>query len=254
VNINIRRGLKQVKPHDINPSMAILVCGGSSLEETKEALVRAHWAGGKIICVNGTYKWCIENNIKPSAVVLLDAREFSSKFLELDVFGCKYLIASQCHPNAFEICKDRDTYIWHACSLGDKDVEILDEYYFKHHFPITIGTTVGVRAISLIRMLGFNKILIFGLDSCWLEDKNHPYEQEENENDEKTRIPVWLRPEGRDDKAMRFICSPWMIKQAEDFLELVKERGHLFELSVYGPGLISNMLKTGAEIQLENGV
>src|ERR1051326_275865 len=63
VNHNIRLGLRQVKPHQINPNLAILVCGGPSLEQTEEALVRAYWAGGKIIAVNGAYKWCIEKNI-----------------------------------------------------------------------------------------------------------------------------------------------------------------------------------------------
>ena len=257
VNQNIRRGLRQVKPHDINPNMAILVCGGPSLELTKESLIRAHWAGGKIICVNGTYDWCIENNLKPSAMVLLDARETSTRFVEKEVFGCKYLLASQCHPRAFELCKDRDVFIWHACSGGDKEAEVLNEFYFGNTYPVTIGTTVGVRSISLLRMLGFNKIQIFGLDSCWLDDKNHSYFQKENENDQI--ISVWLRPkslngENRDDKAMRFLCSPWMIKQAEDFLELIKTRGNLFELSVYGPGLIASILRTGAEIQLESNL
>ncbi len=251
VNHNIRLGLRQIKPHQINPNLAILVCGGSSLEITKESLVRAAWAGGKVIAVNGAYRWCIENNIKPSACVLLDAREASARFLEPDVLDCRYLIASQCHPRAFEICKDRDTFIWHACSGGDKEVDILNDYYFGHMHPVTMGTTVGVRSISVLRMLGFVKIMIFGLDSCWLEGKNHPYPQEENEGDSTNRIPVWLRPKGRDDKALRFICSPWMIKQAEDFMELVKERGNLFELSVMGPGLIAGILRTGSEIQLE---
>lgn len=252
VNHNIRLGLRQIKPYNINPNTAILVCGGPSLEDKdiRDILVHAYWAGGKIITVNGAYEWCIRNNIKPSMCVLLDARETSVRFLEQDVLGCRYMLASQCHPRAFEICRDRDTFIWHACSGGDKEVEILQEYYFNHIHPITIGTTVGVRSISLLRMLGFNKIMIFGLDSCWLEDRNHAYAQKENEKDQI--IPVWLRPEGRDDKAKRFLCSPWMIKQAEDFLELIKARGDLFELSVYGPGLIAEMLKTGAEIQLEN--
>lgn len=199
VNHNIRLGLRQVKPHDVNSDMTILVCGGPSLEMTKEALVHAHWAGGKVVCVNGSYNWCIENNIRPSAMILLDARETSARFVEKDVFGCRYLLASQCHPKAFETCKDRDVLIWHACSGGDKEVEILKEYYFGYTYPVTMGTTVGVRSISLLRMLGFNKILIFGLDSCWLDNKNHSYPQVENEKD--GIVPVWLRPEGRDDKA-----------------------------------------------------
>lgn len=249
VNHNIRLGLRQIRPYNINPNIAVLVCGGPSLELMKEELIKEYWGGGKIICVNGTYDWCIRNNIKPSMCILLDARETSVRFLEKNVPGCKYFISSQCHPKAFELCKDRDVFIWHACSGGDREVEILNEYYFNHIYPITIGTTVGIRSISLLRMLGFNRIMIFGLDSCWLGDKNHAYDQPENENDKL--ISVWLRPKDRDDKAKRFLCSPWMIKQAEDFLELIKARGELFQLQIFGPGLIAEILKTGAEIQLE---
>jgi len=106
-----------------------------------------------------------------------------------------------------------------------------------------------MRAISLMRMLGFMRMEIFGLDSCWLDGEHHSYSQPEN-NHEKT-ISVWLRPRERDDMAQRFICSPWQAKQADDFMSLVKERGELFELNVHGRGLIATMIKTGASIQME---
>jgi hypothetical protein len=247
VKDNICRGIQQVQPHTPQPNqVALLVCGGPSLAETERDLAKAYWSGGKIIAVNGAYKWCIERNLKPSAAVLLDAREFNARFIEEDVPGCKYLLASQCHPRAFEICKDRNTFIWHACSGGDAEVEILKEYYFGRVFPVTIGTTVGVRAISLLRMLGFLKIEIFGLDSCWLDDKHHAYQQVENEKD--MNVEVWLTPQGRADMARKFICAPWHMKQAEDFQRLIKERGDMFELHVHGRGLIAAILETGADI------
>lgn len=249
VNINIRRGLPQLFPHQPNPTTALLVCGGPSLAETEKDLARAVWAGGKIFAVNGAYQWCIDHNLKPAAAIMLDAREFNSRFLAEPVEGCKYMLASECHPSTFDVCRDRETLIWHACSAGDAGYEVLKEFYFGRVHPVTLGTTVGIRAISLIRMLGFTSIEIFGLDSCWLDKSHHAYEQAENNKD--LRIPVWLRPENRDDKAVRFECAPWHMKQAEDFMGLIKERGDLFQLNVHGPGLIATILRTGAEIQME---
>lgn len=246
---NIRRGLPQAQPHPPNNTTAIIVCGGPSLKTTEKDLVKAVWAGGKVVAVNGSYNWCIERNIKPSAFVMLDAREFNVRFVEQEVEGCKYFLAAQCHPNAFELCRDRETIIWHAMSAGEAEQALLDEYYFKRYNPITLGTTVAMRAISLMRMLGFMRMAIFGLDSCWFGDEHHSYEQSEN-NGER-RMSVWLRPHDRDDKAQRFICSPWMAKQAEDFLQLVKERGDMFSLNVHGPGLIATILRTGAELATE---
>jgi hypothetical protein len=64
-------------------------------------------------------------------------------------------------------------------------------------------------------------------------------------------MSVWCRPKGRDDLAQRFVCSVWQAKQAEDFLQLVKERGELFQLHVHGPGLIATIIRTGAELEIE---
>jgi len=246
---NIRRGLPQVMPYNPNDQLALLVCGGPSLAVTEKELVKAYWGGGKVVAVNGAYQWCLDRNIRPSAFVMLDAREFNARFVETPVDGCHYLLASQCHPVAFDLCRGRKTTIWHGMSAGELEVEVLDAYYFKRYHPVTLGTTVAMRAISLLRMLGFMRIEIFGLDSCWSGDQHHAYAQPENDNER--RMSVWLRPKDRDDKAQRFICSPWQAKQVEDFMMLVKERGNLFQLEVHGPGLIATMIRTGAEISLE---
>ena len=262
VNHSIRLGLPQAQPWQINPATALLVCGGASLAQTERELVDAYWKGGKIVTVNGAYQWCIDRNLKPSAAIMLDAREFNSRFLETPVEGCRYLLASQCHPKTFEVCAGRDVTLWHACSAGDKEVDLLCEFYFQKRdengqftnrrtvYPVTLGTTVGIRAVSLLRMMGFASQDIWGLDSCWIDGNHHAYSQPENNRD--GRRPVWLRPPGRDDKALRFECAPWHMKQAQDFQQLIRERGDLFRLNVRGPGLIASMMRTGAEIQTEN--
>lgn len=246
VAANIRRQLPQARPHSPNNETVALVCGGPSLTQTEHKLVETAWKGAKVVCLNGTYQWCIERNIKPSAMVMLDARAFNARFLETPVPGCRYLLASQCHGDAFELCRDRDVTIWHACSAGETELEMLNNFYFKRCYPVTLGTTVAIRAISLLRMLGFQSFEIFGLDSCWLDDSHHSYVQAENDND--VRIPVWLRPHGRDDLARRFICSPWMMKQSEDFQQLIRERGNSFRLNVHGHGLIAAIMGISAEL------
>lgn len=251
VKNNIGLGFNQISPYEINPNEGLLVCGGPSLLSSKKELLEEKLKGGKVFATNGAYDWCIKNGISPGAMILLDARESNVRFVKEEIKDCWYLLASQCHPNVFEICKNRKVLIWHAASCGDEEIKILEKSYFPNPiYPITLGTTVGIRSISLLRMLGFTKIQIFGLDSCWFENENHAYVQSENENDKK--IKVWLRPQNRDDKAKSFICSPWMIKQGEDFLDLIRKRGNLFDLIVHGDGLIANILRLGAEIQMES--
>jgi hypothetical protein len=140
----------------------------------------------------------------------------------------------------------------------DVELELLRKYYFERTYPVTGGTTIGIRTITLLRLLGFQTIEIFGLDSCWKGDRHHAYSQPENDRD--MRREIWLRHyrsdgdkvvQFRDDKAMQFFCSPWQVRQAEDFLALIKERGDLFRLNVHGNGLLATMLRTGAEMQRE---
>lgn len=249
VGLNIKRHLPQAQPHAPNSNTVALVCGGPSLITMEKELAKASWDGAKVVCVNGTYRWCIERNIRPSAVVLLDAREFNARFVEPDVKGCRYLLASQCHPEAFELTLDRDVTIWHACSAGQPELDLLNDYYFGRCFPVTIGTTVAIRAVSLLRMLGFQNFDIFGLDSCWMDNKHHAYDQRENDRDQC--IPVWLTPEGRADLRKQFFCAPWMMKQAEDFQQLIRERGNDFRLNVRGDGLIASIMRFAAELGSE---
>lgn len=260
---NVRRGLPQVQPHPANGNIAVLVCGGPSLAHTEKELVDAVWRGGKVVAVNGAYNWCIARNIKPAAAIMLDARRFNARFFETDVPFCKYLLASQCHPDAFDLVRGRETLIWHALGSGsEREVALLNEYYFeadtkdwpedrirpRHHYhPVTLGTTVGIRAISLLRMLGFVRIDIFGLDSCWMDGAHHGYDQAENDADRN--INVWLRPD--ENSAHHFVCAPWHVRQAEDFKQLLRERGNMFQLSVRGGGLLATMMRTGAELQKE---
>ncbi len=247
VAANIRRCLPQAKPYQPNDMTVALVCGGPSLVKTEKELARAWWDGAKVVCVNGTYQWCIDHNIRPSAMIMLDARKFNSRFVAESVPGCRYLLAAQCHPTAFDLCRDRDVTIWHACSAGEVELDLLRNFYDEEKFyPITLGTTVAIRAISLLRMLGFQSFDIFGLDSCWTDSEHHAYAQEENDHDQ--RVSVWLRPEGRDDLARRFECAPWMMKQHDDFLELIRQRGDLFRLNVRGDGLIATTMRIAAEL------
>jgi hypothetical protein len=250
---NIRLGYPQVRPFDLNQETAIIVCGGPSLAHTERELVEAVWNGGKVCAVNGAYQWCIDRNIKPSAAIMLDAREFNARFFATPVEGCRYLLAGQCHPKAFEVCKDRDLYIWHACGCEGEEA-LLREFYFGNFYAVDIGVTAGIRAITLLRMLGFCSMEIFGLDSCWFGDEHHAYEQTENDKDR--RLKAYLRPRGRDaeyrdDKAKMFWCSGWHIKQAHTFLDLIRKRGDMFRLSIHGDGLLAAIMQAGAELQIE---
>ena len=213
----------------------MIIGGGPSLSQHIEKIKQLRANGVKLIAINGAYKWCLDNGITPSAMVMVDARKFNARFTQPVVEDCKYFIASQCHPSVFKgLPKDR-TYVWHT------QAEILKEMLeaqFEECYPVPGGSTVLLRAIPLFRMLGFKRFHIFGCDSCLEEDKHHAYEQ--LENDDELIIPVNV-------SGKIFNCNPWMISQAQEFIDLIRMVGDEIELEVYG-GLLHHILESGASM------
>ena len=234
VEFNIQRDYMQVQPYPTNDQEVMIVGGGPSLNEHLETIRQKRADGVKLIAINGAYKWCLDNGITPSAMVMVDARPFNVRFTEPVVDHCKYFIASQCDPTVFDgLPKDR-TYIWHTSA------ELLNDILAKHYktwYPVPGGSTVLLRSIPLFRMLGFKQFHLFGCDSC-LDEKevHHAYEQQEN--DGQPIIPVNVG-------GKIFSCNPWMISQAQEFIDLIRMLGDEIELNIYG-GLLHHILETGA--------
>lgn len=203
-----------------------------------------------MVTINGTYNQAIERGLKPSAQVIVDAREFNKKFVVPSVDICKYLIASQAHPATIDACPKDQTFLWHACAGGNDEVaKVLDEHYVPQNlgwFPVPGGSTAMLRSFALLRMLGFWRFEVYGFDSCLkVEDleknefKHHAYEQKENDSKQIVVVTCGSRV---------FYCHPWMVSQAEEFMDQVKMMGDEVTMIVHGDGLISHILKTGAEL------
>lgn len=212
----IRRGYPQIWPTPSNPHVVALVGGGPSLERTLPALREAVFAGAKLVALNGAYQWCIDHNLQPRAHVILDARASTASLVGPPVPDCRYYICSQCAPETWDALGDRDhVAIWHAA--GEAEVEaVLNAYYLKAWTAIPGGTTVGTRAIGLLRTLGFLRFECFGLDSCWLETHHHAFDQPQNDRDGRFRLTIEATHGGV--PAREFWVAPWHVKQLEDLI------------------------------------
>jgi hypothetical protein len=240
VETNIRLGLPQVKPYPPQARPALICGGGPSLEHEFEDLRDRWWKGDALIPVNGAYSYLIDKNLRPSAAVLVDARPFNARFFEYDVPGCRYLIASQCDPTVFEMLEGRDVSIFHMATHTEEEEEILSGYYGDGKYVVAAcGSTVTLNALSVTRILGFQFAHVYGFDSCFMDGRDHAYDQPENSRDRQINVHC----AGRD-----FKCAPWMLKQAEDFMDMVHHQGEMFNLNVHGDGLIAHIMQTGANL------
>lgn len=233
---NIKLSVKQVVPHETQWGKHIcLIAGGPSLDEHFDIIKERYEEGVPIITVNGSYNYCMEGGIIPSAFIMLDSREFNKRFIEDPVDTCKYLIASQCHPSVFKKLKNYNVWMWHA-HTEDENSEILKKHYGKEYvdfFPIIGGSTVTLRALHLLRILGFHKIEIFGFDGC-ITDKHHAYEQPENDKEQEMELTLG-------DRTFRITVAQYY--QAKEFVQLIGISGANYDLAVHGDGLIAHIIK-----------
>ncbi len=243
---SIRLGYPQVKLQAVQTDRVCLVGGGPSLAETEGELRDLYYQGAKLVTVNGAYQWCLERNYRPSAQIVLDARASNARFVDPLVPQCKYLLASQCHPDTWARVTGRE-HVWiYHCSDGTEGPlkDLLDAYYCRNWHPLPGGTTVVMRAISLLRMMGFVRMDLFGIDSCYQGTAHHAYPQPENDADR--RYPFTVSPSWNRSYERTFWCAPWHIKQLEDFLQMIRVNGEHFLLNVHGDGLLAFAMKAGS--------
>jgi SAM-dependent methyltransferase len=235
VRKNMDSGYPRTELHEEQDIEIMLIAGGPSLNDFKDEIKANRANGMPMVTTNGSYQWALDNGMTPSAQVILDAREFNKRFVEPVIDNCKYLVASQCHPSILPTLPKDRAFIWHA-GIGDTHKNILDEYGDWVGTPG--GSTVTLRSIALLRQLGFKKIHIYGFDSCLRESEHHAYSQPENNM--KSVVPVEVG-------GKTFMCHPWMASQAQEFIDMTRMLGDSVELAVYGDGLISHIIKTGAQ-------
>ena len=240
---NIKRGLPQVRPYETQWEKVVgIVLGGFTLKETFPDLLEKRKSGMPVITVNGSHKYCMDNGLTPSGMVMLDSREFNNRFVYPLVEDCKYFISSQCHPSVFENLKDNKVWIWHCA--GDDNIDLLEEEYGKDYFPVMGGATIALRAVHLLRMLGFHKFEMYGFDSCIIGE-HHAYEQPENDGEEVIDVVV----SGRE-----FRCTAANYHQAKEFVDMISKTGEHYDLAVHGDGLISHIIKNPNSLKIKEEV
>ena len=240
---NIQRGLPQVRPHETQEGKTVgLVLGGPTLQENFPDLLEKRKNGMPVITINGSHKYCMAGGLVPSAMIMLDSREFNNRFVYPLVEDCKYFISSQCHPSVFDNLKDNQVWIWHCA--GDDNFDLLKEVYGEDYYPIMGGATVALRAVHLLRMLGFPKFEMYGFDSCIMET-HHAYEQPENDGEEVLDVVV----SGRE-----FLCTAAHYHQAKEFVDMISKTGEHYDLAVHGDGLISHIIKNPDSLKIKEEV
>lgn len=188
--------------------------GGPSMNQNWELIRDLKARGVLLAATNGACKWATDFMLWPTFQFVVDARAINIKFTQPVSPGTWYLMADHCDPSILAHLPDSHTFIWNP-----KDFRC--------------GSTVVLCAIPILKAMGVKKLHLFGFDSCMpVSGMHHAYPQPQNDKD----AAIWCTIDGRD-----FLCTHWMIQQAEEFLEMHEAWG---EFEVYGDGLIAHLLST----------
>jgi len=254
VRANLLAGWKQVRPYEPQHTEVMILGGGPSLNGQLDTIRRMSAEGVKIVTLNGAYNWALEHGLQVGSQVVVDARPFNARFTKPVDPKTNYLIGSQCDPSVLEGLPKERTFLWHTTAEAIRDILVElspdDAQGRPTWFGIPGGTTVLLRAIPLLKMLGYRKFHLFGCDSCVVHkdtcsDDNsdfwnhHAYQQVENDG-----VPLYPAVVG----GRTFRCTAWQIAQAQEFISLIKHMGNMFELEVYGDGLLRWILQHGADM------
>lgn len=242
IEASIRRQLPQLYPHPDNPNHVVVVGGGWSLNDTVDELRQLYFDGIKLVALNGSAKWLMERNLRPSLHIMLDARPENAEFVRDPVPYCKYFLASQCAPEVFDMVQGREVYLFHAVGEGSlAEKKILDEFYVQRWQPIPAAGMVGITSIMLLRTLGFRYQHLFGIDGCFdpKTGAHHGYPQALNDNDGARDFTIMGRT---------FRCSSPLASQAINFMNMLAINGDSVDLEIYGDGMLAHIMKTSASI------
>jgi hypothetical protein len=236
VEANLAANWMELRPYEINNNEILLLAGGPSLNDFEDEIRWRQAQGANVVTLNNAYHWAVSRGITVGCTVVVDAREHNARFTHPVVDKTQYLIASQCHPSVLEgLPRDR-TFLWHTTAMEIRD---LLNRHRKIWYGVPGGSTVALRAIPLLRMLGFQKFRCYGWDSCLIDGKSHAYEQSENDEDYICPVTVGNRV---------FRCTVWMASQAHEFMNLIRYYGDEVQLEIAGDGLLAHILLTGAQM------
>lgn len=253
VRLSVQRDLEWFSGFKDEGKSCVIVCGAPSMKDHISDI--RWWSRQKktrIVTVNNAWRYLVANGVTPDVHVMLDARPENAEFLRGAPKSMRILLASQCHPDVFDLAEAEGLQVveWHnGYDRGNEKLqEILAPWWDgpnqKPCILVPGGSTVGLRSLWLAAYSGFRKIHMYGIDSSYAENgMHHAYAQ--SLNDQEAVLEV-VRGE------KKYRCAPWMIRQAAEFAETWNDlRNHTeydgtpapVTVHVHGRGLIPDIAR-----------
>lgn len=242
IAVNIKRPLQRFLAlpgllHRRKDPRIALVAGGPSLPPYLDT-IREFDA---VMACGSSHDYLIENGITPTYALVTDPAGDTIAFYQRRCTETIYLLASQCDPNMFDWLDGYPIAMWNfRGQVGDDKTE---HTYFNGEETINWGCMVGVNAVQMALMLGYQYFHFFGYD-CSIAGATHAYpvKPEETKEINEARTIATVGDHTGDQK--QFSTTTALITQAVQIFELFKSNDGMFmKGKVYGDGMFANIIK-----------
>jgi len=173
IQYSVNAGIPEIeKLINIHPdSEGIIICGGPTIENYPDKIRELQSKGTKIYCIERMYQWCLNHNIIPDYVIVLDASsDVIESFTNIHP-DTIHIIVAHVRPEVVDKLKGYKSYYFNLMQKGVDFSKLYDDTSQKITF-INSGGSVSLCSMSIAMTLGAKKLHIFGFD-CHVNGKNY---------------------------------------------------------------------------------
>ena len=153
-NIGILEGCEKGKS-------AVIIGGGPSVDSHIAEIAAMD---GVVICIERMAGWCQEHDITPDYVVCVDASDDVFEAFKHIIPGARYLVASQCPPDVFDLLADADAHLFQTVQRGLDMAQIWADANREELTIVNAGGSVTLTCMSIAMLLGMRDLHVYGFD------------------------------------------------------------------------------------------
>lgn len=235
IKLSVARIKGRIKPYpegQTRDDPVAVVCYGPTLRDTWEEIRDFKY----VISCSGSHRFLIDRGIIPTYHCDVDPRAHKAILQGQPHKDVEYLISSTCHQAVFDHLEGYDVKLWHVFD-AEKDAMRMLPF---GEWAITGGPSVGLRAMTLARFLGFTKQIVFGMDGCENENGKHAAEHILLDKVKKFSMTTYCNIDGCPKKDTEYKTNPSMLSVAQGTwheLDMMVD----VEVEFRGQGLVQHM-------------
>jgi hypothetical protein len=214
------------KRSDFTDDTLSIVGFGPSLRDTWKSINLSR----PIISTSGAHDFLIEHGITPDWHVHIDPLPCMVKHLTPHPH-VKYLMASVCHPDFWELLRGYDVKLWHMVNDEETVKWVAEHHPAGMSCLIGGGSTVGQRAMNIGAALGYRKFDVYGMDGSFIKDRHA------GPHTGSKQVPILVKVGGR-----VFKTTPQLRQSAKELEEFLRTMD--VEITFHGDGLIQEIAQT----------